>query len=276
MRTHSVTGSGGLRLHVREWGDADRPAILFVHGWSQCHLCWAAQYESALAQEYRLVALDLRGHGMSEKPLAPEHYVDPRIWATDIAATIDQLSLQGPILVGWSYGGFVICDYLRAYGADGIGAVNFVGGAVALGPKAFGTLIGPGFLDHFAGATVDDLPTNINAMRRFVRACTREPLPADLHEAVLCWNMVVPARVRAALGSREINSDDVLASLSVPVLVTQGREDIVVLPAMAEHILGTCPNAKASWYSGVGHAPHLEEAQRFNDELAGLARRVRS
>jgi pimeloyl-ACP methyl ester carboxylesterase len=170
----------------------------------------------------------------------------------------------------------VICDYLRAYGTDGIGAVNFVGGGVALGPKAFGTLLGPGFLDHFAGAIADDLPTNIDAMRRFVRACTREPLSADLHDAVLCWNMVVPAKVRSALGSREIDSDDVLASLSVPVLVTHGREDIVVLPAMAEHILATCPGAKVSWYSGVGHAPHMEDSRRFNHELAELARRVRS
>ena len=59
------------------------------------------------------------------------------------------------------------------------------------------------------------------------------------------------------------------ATLDVPVLVTQGRADTVVLPAMAEHILATCPTAKASWYDGVGHAPHLEAPERFNHELAG-------
>ena len=276
MRIHEVMGGGGLRLHSREWGNADGRAILFIHGWSQCHMCWSPQYESALAQEFRLIAIDLRGHGMSEKPLGPEHYLDSRVWADDIAVTIGQLGLRRPVVVAWSYGGFVICDYLRAYGADSIGAVNFVGGAVALGPKAFGTLIGPGFLNHFAGATANDLPTNIDAMRRFVRACTREPLSADLHEAALCWNMVVPAEVRLALGSREIDSDDVLASLSVPVLVSHGREDIVVLPAMAEHVAAICPAAKVSWYSGVGHAPHIESPSRFNRELTELARQVRS
>jgi pimeloyl-ACP methyl ester carboxylesterase len=61
----------------------------------------------------------------------------------------------------------------------------------------------------------------------------------------------------------------------VQVLVTQGREDSVVLPAMAEHILAVCPTAQASWYEGVGHLPHLEEPERFNRELAALARRVR-
>ena len=69
IKVHLVRGGGGLRLHVREWGKADGPPILFIHGWSQNHLCWARQYESALADEFRLVAYDLRGHGMSEAPL---------------------------------------------------------------------------------------------------------------------------------------------------------------------------------------------------------------
>jgi non-heme chloroperoxidase len=48
-----------------------------------------------------------------------------------------------------------------------------------------------------------------------------------------------------------------------------------VLPAMAEHGLATCAGAEASWYEGVGHAPHLEEPERFNRELAALTTRVR-
>jgi pimeloyl-ACP methyl ester carboxylesterase len=46
------------------------------------------------------------------------------------------------------------------------------------------------------------------------------------------------------------------------------------LPAMAEHVLATCPVAEASWYEGVGHTPHLEQPDRFNRELAALTRRV--
>ena len=114
---HTVKGGGGLRLHVREWGKPDGPPILFIHGWSQNHLCWAKQYESALADEFRLVAYDLRGHGMSEAPLEPEHYTDGKLWADDVAAIIDQLRLDRPVLVGWSYGAFVICDYVRTHGA---------------------------------------------------------------------------------------------------------------------------------------------------------------
>ncbi len=276
MKVHLVQGGGGLRLHVREWGKADGPAILFIHGWSQNHLCWVKQYESTLADEFRLVAYDLRGHGMSEAPLEPEHYTEGKLWADDVAAIIDQLRLDRPVLVGWSYGGFVACDYVRAYGQDRITAINFVEGAVKLGEAAFGTLIGPAFLDHFVDATADDLPTNIQAMRSFVRACVVKQVSDDDLESAVCWNVVVPAPIRANLAAREIDDDDVLRALEVPLLVTHGREDSVVLPAMAEHILATCSTAEASWYEGVGHVPHLEEPERFNRELAELTRRVQA
>jgi pimeloyl-ACP methyl ester carboxylesterase len=275
-RVHDVEGGGGLRLHVREWGRADGPPILFIHGWSQNHLCWSRQYESALADEFRLVAYDLRGHGMSEAPLEPQHYTDGVLWADDVAAILDQLHLDATVLVGWSYGGFAICDYVRSHGQDRVAAINFVEGAVKLGEKAFGTMIGPGFLDHFVGATADDLPTSIQAMRAFLRACVAKPISSDDFETALCWNMVVPARVRAALAAREIDGDDVLRALDVPLLVTHGRADAVVLPAMAEHVLATCPTAVASWYDGVGHVPQLEEPERFNRELAELVRRARA
>jgi non-heme chloroperoxidase len=275
MQTHTVAGGGGLQLHVREWGKADGPPILFIHGWSQNHLCWDKQYESTLRDEFRLVAFDLRGHGMSQAPPGPEHYTDDRLWADDLAAIIDRLGLERAVLVGWSYGAFAICDYIRAYGQDRVAAVNFVEGAVKLGEAAFGTLIGPGFLDHFVDLTADDLPANIRGMRSFVRTCLAKPVAAEDFETALCWNMTVAPQVRAALGAREIDDDDVLRALEVPLLVTQGRSDTVVLPAMAEHVLATCPTAEASWYEGVGHVPHLEEPGRFNRELAALTRRVR-
>jgi pimeloyl-ACP methyl ester carboxylesterase len=261
---------------VREWGTEDGPPIVFVHGWSQSHLCWAKQVESPLAREFRLVAFDLRGHGMSEAPLAPEHYTDDALWAADLAAIVDELGLVRPVLVGWSYGAFVICDYLRAHGQERIAAIELVEGVSKLGEAAFGTFIGPGFLDHFVDATSDDLPTSMRAMRSFVRTCLVAPVSDDDLETAVCWNVVVPAAIRANLAAREIDCDDVLRTLEVPLVVTQGRADTVVLPAMAEHLLATCPTAEASWYEGVGHAPHLEEPERFNRELAVLTRRVRA
>jgi non-heme chloroperoxidase len=273
---HTVRGGGDLRLHVREWGKADGPPILFIHGWSQSHLCWARQYQSSLADEFRLVAYDLRGHGMSEAPVEPEHYTDGQLWADDVAAIIEQLGLERPVLVGWSYGGFIIPDYVRTHGQDRIAAIDFVAGAVKLGPAAFGTLLGPGFLDHFADATADDLPTNIRGMRGLVAAFPARPYPPEEVETLLASSMTVPAQIRANLAAREIDGDDVLRTLQVPLLVSHGRADTVVLAAMAEHVLATCPVAEASWYDGVGHTPHLEQPERFNRELADLTRRARA
>lgn len=269
MATYDVRGGGGARLHVREWGNRQGRPVLFIHGWSASHVCWARQLESRLAEEFRLVAFDNRGHGMSEKPSDAESYRDPRLWADDLAAVIDQLELDRPVLVAWSYGGFIVTDYVRAYGEDRIGAVNLVGAAVVLKPPTFDH-IGPGFLENAPDASQPDLATNIAAIRRFLGVCTAEPLDPDEWSAALAWNMVVPPEVRGALISREINGDDVLARLSVPVLVTHGRADTIVLPSMAEHVLDVCKTARPSWYEGVGHMPFGEDQARFDRELAEL------
>jgi pimeloyl-ACP methyl ester carboxylesterase len=262
-----VRGGGGLRLHVREWGDPQGPPIVFVHGWSQSQLCWSRQTGGTLAEDFRIVTFDLRGHGMSEKPLAAEHYVDERLWADDLRAVVEPL--DRPVLVAWSYGGYVVTDYLRAYGEDAVAGVELVGGAVVRTPGF--AHIGPGLLENAGDACGPDLAAGIAAIARFLRACTSKPLGAEDWSTALCWNMVVPPQVRGALFAREIDADDVLSHLSVPVLVTHGRADAIVLPSMAEHVLDVCPAARASWYDGVGHLPFLEESARFDDELREFA-----
>jgi len=270
MITYTVKGGSGVRLHVREWGMSDGPELLFIHGWSQSHMCWQRQYDSDLAKRYRIVAFDLRGHGMSDKPLDATQYTASKLWADDVAAVISALGLARPMVFAWSYGGFVVCDYIRHYGQHGIHGINFIGGAVTLNQSAFGSLIGPGFYEPFSGATADDLPQNIEAMRCFLRGVTRSPLSPAMFETALGWNMVVPPSVRGALGDRELDNDDILAELKVPVQVTYGLKDTVVLPAMSEHILKVCQSARASVYEDIGHAPMIEAADRFNREVEAI------
>jgi len=275
LREHDVRGGGGVMLHVREWGNPDGAPIVFIHGWSQCDLCWSRQLAGGLAPRFRMITFDHRGHGMSEKPGGTESYVDGRLWADDLAAVIDATELDRPVLVAWSYGGFVVADYLRAYGETTIAGIDLVGAAVLLRPASF-EHIGPGLLENAQPLCDTDLGANIAALRRFLRACSAEPLAADLWSDALCWNMVVPPEVRGALFAREIENDDVLGRLSIPVLVTHGRDDEIVLPTMAEHTLAVCETATASWYEGVGHMPFVEDPARFDRELAEfveLARR---
>jgi pimeloyl-ACP methyl ester carboxylesterase len=267
---HTVTGGAGRALHVREWGRMDGPAVLLVHGWSGNHLCWHHQVHGRLADDLRLVALDLRGHGDSERPVDPEQYLDGALWADDVAAVLEACHLQLPVLVGWSYGGFVICDYLRRYGDSAISGINFVGAAVTLNDTF--DHIGQAFLSTAPVAATGDLPGRIAAIRRFWQSMTEQPLDAADLEAGLCGTASVPPQVLGALISRQIDSDDVLAGLAVPVLVTHGRQDKIVLPSMAEHVLRVCPTARASWYDGVGHAPFMEDQERFDRELHDLVR----
>lgn len=152
-------------------GEPGRPPILFIHGWSQCHLCWSGQVSSQLAASFRMVTFDNRGHGTSGKPLDPGSYADERLWADDLAAVIDQTGLDRPVLVG---------------------------GTVLLRPPAFDH-IGPGMLENAQGACAPDLLTNIHAIRRFLRRCTARPLDDELWSTALCWNMAVPPEVRGAL-----------------------------------------------------------------------------
>jgi non-heme chloroperoxidase len=271
MEIHTVNGAAGVNLHVREYGKSSGVPILLIHGWSQSHLCWAKQYGSVLTDEARIVALDLRGHGMSDAPAETDQYTDGDKWADDIEAVIDQLALDRPILVGWSYGGFIISDYVRKKGQGKIAGINFVDAAVVLSPKVFGSLVGPAFLENAPGACQDDLPTNIAAIRRFLAACIVKSISKDDFEQILAFNMVVRPNVRGALLQRELDFTPILEGITVPVLVTHGRSDTLVLPAMAEYILSHCKTAEASWYEGVGHAPFLEEPLRFNTELKRFA-----
>jgi non-heme chloroperoxidase len=273
VATYEIRGGDGLRLHAREWGNPDGPELLFIHGWSQCDLCWTKQVSGHLASRFRIVTFDLRGHGLSEQPQGASHYTDERLWADDVAAVIEQTRLQHPVVVAWSYGGFLVTDYLRAYGDGALAGLNLVGGAVILKPPTFDH-IGPGFLENAGDASASDLATNIRATERFLRACTVEQLDEREWTTALCWNMVVPPAVRGALISREVDGSPQLAALSVPVLVTHGRRDSIVSPSMAEHVLTTCRTGVPSWYDDVGHMPFWESTERFDRELEQFCDRV--
>jgi len=133
MKTHTVTGGGGVQLHVVEAGNQNGRPILFIHGASQCWLQWNLQLNSSLADEYRLVALDMRGHGLSDMPR--DGYSESKLWADDVDAVVRRLNLDGAVLSGWSYGPLVFLDYIRHYGEDRLGGLQFVGAVTKLGSE---------------------------------------------------------------------------------------------------------------------------------------------
>jgi len=86
--------------------------------------------------------------------------------------------------------------------------------------------------------------------------------------------MLTPSRIRGYMGNRATPYEATLKQLRVPVLVTHGEEDKVVLPAVGRYTLKTVPGAKGSFYPGIGHSPFWEDAKRFNKELTEFVKFV--
>ena len=264
----SVKTPDGLAISAQDWGNPSGPEIVFIHGFSQSHLSWIKQLSNAeLAKEFHMVSYDLRGHGNSDKPLEPERYKTSKYWADELQAVIDATGLKRPVLVGWSYAGRVMADYLVVHGPAKLAGLNYVDA----GQKSDPSFVGPN-LRNLPLMASEDLATNIAATREFIHGCFSIQPTQEEYEAMLAFNMMVPAKVRLGLSNRPLNVDDMLRSLKLPVLVTHGAEDKNSNLIAAEYTAKMIPGARLSVYQGIGHAPFFEDAPRFNAELTAFVR----
>ena len=273
MRTHRVIGGGGCGLHVEEAGDPDGPPILFLHGFSQSRLAFRRQFAGRLGDGHRLVRMDLRGHGRSDRPA--DGYGDGALWAADVAAVLGHLGLDRPVLVAWSYGMIVTLDYLRRHGGDAVAGVVVVAGSSKIGPEMLKHR-GPAFAPLLAGLYSDDAAESTAALDGFVRACVAEPAGDEEHWLTLGYNVAVPPFVRRGLFRRPpLDNDDLLPRLQLPCLVVHGGRDAITLPSMAEHHARLWPGARLAVYPEAGHSPFLEAPQRFDRDLAAFVAATR-
>lgn len=273
MKDHIIAGGAGCQLHLVEAGNPEGQPILFIHGLSQCWLTWSRQLESDLARNYRLIAMDMRGHGKSDKPRTG--YDDSRLWADDVAAIIRELDLDRPVLSGWSYGPLVILDYVRHYGEEAIGGIQFVSAITKLGSDAALSVLAPEFLSLVPGFLSNDTEDSVRSLDSLLRMCfVREPSAADLN-MMLGYNVSVPPYVRQALLSRAFDNDDLLPTLRSPVLITHGSDDAIVRMAAVEQHRSLIPNVQVDIMSGVGHAPFWEDAPGFNRRLEAFCEEAR-
>lgn len=272
---HFVAAADRTRLAVYATGPPRAPLVLLVHGWAQSARCWHRQLDDpSLTGELRVAAVDLRGHGCSDR--ASGGYDDPATWAGDLHAVLTALTTGPAVLVGWSYGGLVIADYLAHRGTGGTAGVLLTGAITGIGRGVAAGGIGPVMRAALPAALADDPATAVPALATFAASITARRLDGAEEQAMLAAALVTPPRVRAALFDRHTDGAPLVAALHRqprPVLVQHGTEDPVVDPATARHHLATLPGAEADWWVGTGHLPFVEDPARFNRTLLRFATR---
>jgi pimeloyl-ACP methyl ester carboxylesterase len=258
-----------VRIAVRAVGDPQAPPIVFVHGWASSNRAWDAQLSDLeLAARHRLIAVDLRGHGASDVPVSG--YDRPATWADDIAAVLAYAG-EPAVLVGWSYGGLVVTDYLRERGTAGIAGLVLVGALTEMGRDRPGGAIGSAWDGIMRAVLSEDPDEAVPALATLAKRMTATPRSGPDLQRSIGEMLSVPPNVRKALFRRDAGSADVLAAVDVPTLVIHGESDTVVAPSSAEYSIGKIPGAVPRWFSSVGHLPFTERPDEFTAALIEFA-----
>ena len=108
-----VATKDGTQIFYKDWGPKDAQPIVFHHGWPLSSDDWDAQMLFFLAQGFRVVAHDRRGHGRSTQ-VSEGHDMDH--YAADASAVVEHLDLKNAIHVGHSTGGGEVARYVARYG----------------------------------------------------------------------------------------------------------------------------------------------------------------
>jgi non-heme chloroperoxidase len=275
----TIAGAGGVPLNVVEAGDNSKPGILLIHGFAQSHNSFQAQLTSAeLTRDFHLVAFDLRGHGNSGKPWKPEDYKDSKLWADDVIAVMDATGLDKAVVVGWSYGGFIVANVIEHYGTARMRGINLVGSAAGLLEANFAPPANPEIAkqmaDNRARQVSGDIFQNMVGAKNAIGFLTAKPGDQNWQDLAVTGNLLLLPYVRTAMVGRSLDNRAVLPKINVPVLVTRGSVDGTVNQAQAESLIKAIKGAKLSVYDGAGHSPFHEMPERFNKELASFAASV--
>jgi non-heme chloroperoxidase len=260
--------SEGVTIHYAEAG-AGRP-LVFIHGWSMSGMVWRFQRE--LSSSFRLIAMDLRGHGQSTAP-ADGYAVED--FAGDLAAMFTRLDLTEAILVGWSMGVQVVLQAFPLLRSRLLGLVLVAGtpkfsangdyphGLPANEVKGMGLRLKRDYQktmgDFFRGMFADG-------------ELDREQYQKIVHEIVLGGRTPEPEVARRSLqplASADLRA--VLPRIDLPVLLMHGSADAICLPAASRYMMEQMPNARLEVFEGVGHAPFLSRPAEFNRHLKGFA-----
>jgi esterase len=253
----------GLALHYLEWGEAEAPPIVCVHGYTG-----SADAFNALARHledrYRILALDVRGHGESAwSPTGAYSYADQ---AGDLAEFAKRLELDKFVLIGTSMGGIIAMAYAAEHAQRLLGLViNDIGPDTEAGSQRITGLV---------GSRPNEFATLEEAMayRREVSPIVAGRSAENQRELALgvlrrrpdgrwMWKMdpaYIEQRVKRGAPARP-PLWPALQALPCPTLVVWGTESDVLSEAQARHMGEVLPRGELVRVPGIGHAPTLVE-----------------
>ena len=207
------------------------------------------------------------------QPIRPL-FQDGKIWADDIQAVISALRLNKPILAGWSYGGFIICDYIRHYGQANLGGIIFVAAATEIGRDEANALLGADFLQLVPGFFSTDYAEGSAALQQFMGMATYEELDPHTFYYLVGFNSVTLPASRQGMFMRELDNGALMQTITIPSLIVQGKDDRIVLPASSDNIARHVSHVSRVDYDHCGHVPFVEAAEQFNRDVATFMQRV--
>ncbi|MBS1798517.1 MAG: alpha/beta hydrolase [Acidobacteria bacterium] len=217
-----------------------------------------------LPANYRVYAVTLRGHGLSDHPDAGYSRAD---FAEDILDFMDQLKLEHVTLVGHSLGSLVA----QKVAEQDPGHLDRL------------VLIGSGPGTRKAGSSRQAVtspfaklkdPIPYTFARDFQASTIHRPVPAWFFETMVAESQRVPAATWHGIGSNlnAAGSLDDLKKIKVPTLLFWGDQDSIFHRDDQQVLLDTIPHATLKVYTGTGHALHWEEPERFTRDLLAFIR----
>lgn len=266
--THvTVKGHGGVPIVVQEWGNPAGPPIVLIHGFSFGSVSWKNQI-GEIARNARIIAIDLRGHGLSGKPWDAASYSGSKVWADDLAAVLAAKGIKRPTIVGWSFGGNVAIDYLRHCGsgcASGLVLVGTLAGLVEAPPP-------PAAADtsvpvNKGDTRVDDYHTLYEGIDWTARVMTAVPPPPWVKLQKQLVLAMMPPYVRRAMQGKRLDNRDMVGSLKLPILIIHGGKDPTVPQGKIDEMRSRLAQSTDLAYPDAGHSPFEEDAARFNADL---------
>ena len=268
---HFFTTSDGARLGYRDSGRGT-PLVL-LHGL----MAHAGFFEgqAALAEEFRIIAIDLRGHGASASTDGEAPGVERM--AADVAELAESLELEGAIGVGWSLGATVLWHVLA-----GPAAARFAGAVVVdmtarvRNDAEWDLGLSPEACEARSIAIRDDFESFALTAGQAIFA---QPV-APAHRKLADWASLEFARndaesiaaVWASLVRQDMRA--LLDRIEHPTLIVHGGRSELYGEDTADHLVAALPHARAVRFEHSGHAPHLEEPELFNATLRDFADRL--